>query len=167
MRLNVKNTGHDFHGRSNAPGSLSIWVHHLNQTRYHDGSFKPKGCRQSIDGNALTVGGGVTGHIAYQAAGQHNQTVVGGMAGTVGLAGHSSGGGHSVLSSTYGLGVDQILQIEVVTPAGDILTVNECQDQDLFWALRGVRGLPTRPRNHYSLLTLYRAVEQHLVSSRR
>ncbi|KAH6686903.1 FAD binding domain-containing protein [Plectosphaerella plurivora] len=140
VRLNIKNTGHDFHGRSNAPGSLSIWVHHLNKTDYHNGSFKPEGCRHNINGNALTVGGGATGGIAVQAAGQRGQAIVGGMAASVGLAGYTSGGGHSVLSSTYGLGVDQILQLEVVTPAGHILTVNECQNQDLFWALRGGGG---------------------------
>jgi FAD/FMN-containing dehydrogenase len=67
-----------------------------------------------------------------------NLTIVGGEAGTVGVGGYLTGGGHSALSSTYGLAADQILQMEVVTPGGDILTINECQHTDLFWATRGV-----------------------------
>ena len=50
------------------------------------------------------------------------------------------GGGHSILSPVYGLGVDRLVQIKVVTPDGQFRTVNECQDSDLFWALRGGGG---------------------------
>jgi hypothetical protein len=32
----------------------------------------------------------------------------------------------------------QMYEIEMVTPGGDIVTVNECQNTDLFWAMRGV-----------------------------
>lgn len=67
-----------------------------------------------------------------------NLTIVGGGAGTVGVGGFLTGGGHSALSSTFGLAADQVLEIELVTPAGEILTVNECQHTDLFWASRGV-----------------------------
>lgn len=56
----------------------------------------------------------------------------------VGYGGFGSGGGHSALGPTYGMAADYILELEIVTPGGDILTVNECQNQDLFWALRGV-----------------------------
>lgn len=34
--------------------------------------------------------------------------------------------------------------MEVVTPEGEIVVANECQNQDLFWAMRGV-GWPTNP----------------------
>jgi len=30
-----------------------------------------------------------------------------------------------------------VLQFEIVTPDGNLRTVNQFQDQDLFWALRG------------------------------
>jgi FAD/FMN-containing dehydrogenase len=67
-----------------------------------------------------------------------NLTIVSGGAGTVGVGGYLTGGGHGALSSTYGLGADQVYEIEMVTPGGDIVTVNECQNTDLFWAMRGV-----------------------------
>lgn len=39
-----------------------------------------------------------------------------------------------------GLGVDNVVQMTVVTSTGDYLTVNAYQDPDLFWALRGGGG---------------------------
>ena len=50
------------------------------------------------------------------------------------------GGGYSLLSPVYGLAVDRVVQIKVVTPDGRFRTANECQDADLFWALRGGGG---------------------------
>jgi len=44
------------------------------------------------------------------------------------------------LSPTLGLGVDRVLQFKVVTPDGIYRTANACQNQDLFWALRGGGG---------------------------
>jgi hypothetical protein len=48
--------------------------------------------------------------------------------------------GHGPLSSTYGFGVDNVLQIKIVTPQGVVLTANPCLHPDLFWALRGGGG---------------------------
>lgn len=141
VRLNVKSTGHDYLGRSNAPGSLSIWVHHIKSTKYHESKFRLDGGDTVIPGSALTVGGGTDAYTAYRKAVEHNQMLVGGMARSVGVFGHASAGGHSILSSQYGLGADQVLQLQVVTPGGDILTANENQHPDLFWALRGVGTL--------------------------
>jgi hypothetical protein len=30
-----------------------------------------------------------------------------------------------------------VLEIELVTAGGEIITANECQNQDYFWAMRG------------------------------
>lgn len=64
--------------------------------------------------------------------------MVGGTSKSVSVGGYLTGGGHSILSPRYGLGADNVLELEVVTPMGDILTANECQNEDLFWAMRGV-----------------------------
>jgi hypothetical protein len=44
------------------------------------------------------------------------------------------------LSSKYGLAVDHVLSMDVVTPDGKFLTVDEKTNVDLFWALRGGGG---------------------------
>jgi hypothetical protein len=137
IRLIVKGTGHDYLGRSAAPNSLSIWTHHISGLSFQDG-FQPKGCKFSIDGPAITAAAGTQMlEIDYEAH-LRNLTIVGGGAGTVGVGGYLTGGGHSALSSTYGMAADQVLEMEIVSPGGEILTINECQSSDLFWAMRGV-----------------------------
>ncbi len=56
------------------------------------------------------------------------------------MVGHFSSGGHGPLSSSYGLAVDNVLEIRIVTPDGELCTVNPCLNPDLFWALRGGGG---------------------------
>ena len=43
-------------------------------------------------------------------------------------------------SPQYGLGVDNVLEFQIVTSSGDFLTANSYQNEDLFWALRGGGG---------------------------
>lgn len=71
-------------------------------------------------------------------ADDHRRVIVGGSSATVSVGGYLTGGGHSVLSGMYGLGADTVLQLEMVKPDGSVVVANECQNQDLFWAMRGV-----------------------------
>jgi hypothetical protein len=50
------------------------------------------------------------------------------------------GGGHGAFSNKFGMGCDNVLEFEVVTPSGEILIVNDDSYPDLFWALRGCGG---------------------------
>jgi FAD/FMN-containing dehydrogenase len=77
-------------------------------------------------------------HDIYEYLDTFGQTIVGGMGKTIGMGGYVTGGGHSPLSPRYGLAADQVLQMEMVTPDGEVVIVNECQHSDLFWAMRGV-----------------------------
>ncbi|UNI22232.1 hypothetical protein JDV02_008139 [Purpureocillium takamizusanense] len=140
VRLVVRSSGHDFLGRSNAPGSLSVWVHHMNGIDFHEGSFKLAGSGRVLGGSAVTVGGGTAMYDIYTATDAYNQTIVGGGAKSVAVGGYISGGGHSTLSPRYGLAADNVIEVEVVTPLGEVLTANEDQHADLFWALRGGGG---------------------------
>ncbi|KAK3991555.1 Tetrahydrocannabinolic acid synthase, partial [Cladorrhinum sp. PSN332] len=140
IRLIVKNSGHDYIGRSTAPNSLSIWVHHMKSFKAHETSFQPAGCNFSIPGHGITAGAGTQMQEAYRATALLNRTVVGGNGRTVALGGFITGGGHSILAPHYGMAADQVLQLELVTPRGEILTANECQNTDLFWAMRGGGG---------------------------
>ena len=63
-------------------------------------------------------------------------TTVSGNSNTVSVGGYITGGGHGVHSGQYGLAADNVLEVELVTPGGEILTANECQNQDLFWATK-------------------------------
>ncbi|KAI1819121.1 FAD/FMN-containing isoamyl alcohol oxidase MreA [Xylaria intraflava] len=135
IRLVVRNTGHDYLGRSTGAHGLAIWTHYFNSMKQI--TYKGTG----YNGTALKLGAGVRAIDVYTFAGQHGLQVVGGNCPTVGLAGgYSAGGGHGPLASKHGLGADQVLEYEVITAEGQTLTANSEQNTDLFWALRGGGG---------------------------
>ncbi|CAE6541703.1 unnamed protein product [Rhizoctonia solani] len=137
--LSIKNTGHDGPGRSTAPGTLAFWTNGIEYINYST-TFVPEGCNR-VGVPALTYGAGQDTGSLYEFAEANNITFIGGSARTVGAAGGwLQGGGHSILSNTYGIGVDRVLQFRVVTPDGQARVANVCQNQDLFWALRGGGG---------------------------
>lgn len=142
---------------------MSIWTHYLNNIEYHTGEFKLNGSGKAITGDAVTVGGGTEMYDIYSATDKHNHTIVGGGGKTVGISGYISGGGHSILAPRFGLAADQVLEMQVVTPRGEILTVNEDRHADLFWALGGVSTIHVTIAP-LMLMTELRAEAQHLAS---
>ncbi|RDB23754.1 hypothetical protein Hypma_009405 [Hypsizygus marmoreus] len=142
LRLAVKNTGHDYLGRSTARGSFMLWTHHMKNISYEE-AFVPDGAPSGTTHKALTLGAGVQWYDAYDAAQANGRFILGGLSAgaSVGAAGGwVLGGGHSALSARHGLGIDNVIQFTVITANGDILTVNSHKNTDLFWALRGGGG---------------------------
>ncbi|KAB8204083.1 hypothetical protein BDV34DRAFT_198156 [Aspergillus parasiticus] len=132
IRFVIKNTGHDYMGRSTGAGALSVWTHHLNDIEYKDWSDS------YYQGPAFKVSAGVMGYQILNAAHAKGLAVVTGECPTVGLAGgYIQGGGHSALSTKFGLGADNTLAFEVVTADGQLVTASRCQNSDLYWALSG------------------------------
>lgn len=139
IEISVKNSGHDFMTRSAGKGTLNLWTHKLQGMTYHK-DFTPKGCGKSV-GAAMTVMAGVPTGDAYNYADQHKALIMGPYAPSVALsAGWVTGGGHNVFAPVFGLGADRVVEFDIVTPDGVERTVNEQQDSDLFWALRGGGG---------------------------
>lgn len=143
VRLVIKNTGHDFMGRSSAPGALALWMHNL-QSITSEGEFVPAGCtaaKQTQKVPVVTYGAGVSFQALIDFAEANNFTIpTAGDASVAGGGGYVQGGGHSVLSNSLGLAVDRALQFEVVTPTGKHVNASECHYSDLFFALRGGGG---------------------------
>ncbi|KAI0711903.1 hypothetical protein C8T65DRAFT_739364 [Cerioporus squamosus] len=141
LRLAVKNTGRVT--LLAARGSFLVWTHNLKNITVHP-SFNPAGAPSNETYEyAITLGAGVQWHEAYAAANASGRTLVGGtsIGGSVGAAGGwLQGRGHSSLSASFGLGVDNVLEFSVVTSNGSHLVTNAHQNPDLFWALRGGGG---------------------------
>lgn len=54
--------------------------------------------------------------------------------------GWATGGGHGLATGNYGMGADNIIEAVMITPRGELVTANACQNKDLFWAIRGGGG---------------------------
>ena len=67
-------------------------------------------------------------------------TVSAGRCPGVGVGGLTLGGGFGFSARQLGLTADALTETEVVTAAGDVLTCNETENADLFWACRGGGG---------------------------
>ncbi|KAH8116292.1 FAD-binding domain-containing protein [Phellopilus nigrolimitatus] len=140
ISLSIKNSGHDYKGRSSGRNTLGLWVHNLDSIT-SDARFVPEGCDANSSFSTITTGTGALWADVYKYAEEKNITVIGGYSQTIAAGGGwLMGGGHSDLSPVYGLGVDRVLQIKLVTPDGEVRVANACQDSGLFWALRGGGG---------------------------
>ena len=137
IRLTIRNTGHDYNGKSGGASSLAIWTHHLKKIEVL-ANYTSK----HYTGPAMNIGAGVQAFEAYNAAHTYHFRVVGGMCPSVGLAGgYTQGGGHSALSSQHGLGADQTLAIEFVSSGGKHgIATRDNEFSDLFWAMSGGGG---------------------------
>ncbi|MCJ1387387.1 hypothetical protein MMC18_000230 [Xylographa bjoerkii] len=141
IKLTIKNSGHDYMGRNSLKGSLALWTRNMRDLSYNS-TFTPQGYSvSSTTYDAITVGAGVNFHEVYKYAETNNVTFIGAYADSVDVSGgFVQMGGHSVLSPVYGLGVDRVVEYKVVTSDGVFRTANGCQNEDLFWALRGGGG---------------------------
>lgn len=138
VRLVIKNTGHDFLGKSGGKDALSIWTHFMKDIEYIEEYEDEK---LDYSGPAFKSGVGVQAFEIYKAAHEKGRVVVGGEGETVGvMGGYIQGGGHSPLTGLYGTGADQVLSMEVVTADGEFVVANSTSNTDLFWALRGGGG---------------------------
>ncbi|KAF9042760.1 FAD-binding domain-containing protein [Hymenopellis radicata] len=134
LRVAIKASGHDASGRSTARDSLLISTHLFQNISFHD-DFQ---VGNNSMGTAVTVGSGVFLNNLYRAAKDQGKILVGGGAATVVAAGgYIQGGGHSPLSPLLGLAADNVLQFTIVTADSEVVTADETQNSDLFWALRG------------------------------
>ncbi|KAJ6526499.1 FAD binding domain-containing protein [Mycena vulgaris] len=126
IRLVVKNTGHDFVGRSVGAGASSIWLHNLSS---------------NYRGPVAWIAGGTQGWQVYNFMADNNISIVAPGESTVAiLGGFTAVGGHSDLTSYYGMGSDQALQLQVVTADGRFLQVDTDNNADLFFSMRGGGG---------------------------
>ena len=138
--LVVKNSGHDYKGRSSGAGSLALWVKAYDPPLQFRENFVPEACAAAA-GNVITYSTGASSPALVDFAEQHDSFLVTGASESVSAGGGwLAGGGHSPLTPSYGLGVDNVQQLRAVLPNGTYVTANRCKNQDIFFALRGGGG---------------------------
>lgn len=128
MLLAVRGGGHSVPGFGTCDDGLVIDLSNI--------------CNVVVDASSMRVraGGGCTLGGLDHATNAYGLAVPGGTVSTTGLAGLTLGGGMGHLSRHFGLSIDNLQSVEIVTAAGDIKTCDANRHPELFWALRGGGG---------------------------
>lgn len=137
LTVSVKTTGHSYTGSSTQAGTLLIWMQNFDK----DLTIKPQYVNQCGDvHDVIALGGGTIWDDVIEAVKGDYHVVTGGGRTVSAIGGWLQGGGLSFTARKYGIGVDQIMDMKVVLPNGDVVTASRCENTDLFWALRGGGG---------------------------
>ncbi|MGQ0607188.1 MAG: FAD-binding oxidoreductase [Chloroflexota bacterium] len=128
IEIAVRSGGHSLAGYSSGDGVLVIDTRDL------------RGLHIDPDRRLAWAGAGLTAGEYTAAAAAHGLATPFGDTGSVGIAGLTLGGGIGWLARKHGLAIDALVEAEVVTADGVLVTTSETQHPDLFWAIRGGGG---------------------------
>ena len=128
LEISVRGGGHSVAGRSVTDGGLMIDLEPM------------KGIHVDPKTRTARAQGGVTWGEYNRATHVFGLATTGGVISTTGIAGLTLGGGVGWLMAKFGLAIDNLLSVEIVTADGQIRTASEDDEPDLFWAVRGGGG---------------------------
>lgn len=105
------------------------------------------------DSHIASVGAGATWRDVQAAATPLGLSTIPGSSMTVGAVGYTLGGGLGPLARSHGFTSDYVRGFELVNASGELLTANDTENPELFWALRGGKGgLGVVTRMHIELV---------------
>jgi FAD/FMN-containing dehydrogenase len=123
--LSIKGGGHNVAGNAVNDGGLVI---DLSQMR---------GVHVEPATQTVRAQGGATWGDADREAQLFGLAVPGGVVSTTGIAGLTLHGGVGHLRRKYGLSIDSLLSVDIVTADGVLRRASARENEDLFWAVRG------------------------------
>jgi FAD/FMN-containing dehydrogenase len=124
----VRGGGHSFPGLSVCDGGIVIDLSLM------------KGIR--VDPEARTVraqAGVLLGELDRETQ-EFGLAVPSGIVTHTGLSGLTLGGGINWLMRKYGLAIDQLLSVDLITAEGEFVKASASENEDLFWGVRGGGG---------------------------
>ena len=124
----VKCGGHSSAGKSTCNGGMMI-----DLSRFRHVRVEPK------DKVAYVSGGSLLGAMDHEAM-AHGLVTVAGTVSHTGVGGLTTGGGFGRLARRYGLALDNVRSLDVVSADGRVRRASKDENQDLFWGVRGAGG---------------------------
>jgi len=128
LEVAVRGGGHNVAGRATIDGGVMIDVSPM------------KGIYVDPKSRTARVQAGVTWAEFNRETQLHGLAVTGGVISSTGVAGLTLGGGLGWLMGKYGLALDNLRSVDIVTSDGKVLRASRDEEPDLFWALRGGGG---------------------------
>jgi FAD/FMN-containing dehydrogenase len=124
----VRGGGHSFPGYSVCDGGMVVDLSLMRGIR--------------VDPEARTArvqAGALLGDVDRETQ-EFGLAVTSGIVTHTGVAGLTLGGGLGWMQRRYGLTIDNLLSVDIVTADGSLMTASETHNADLFWGLRGGGG---------------------------
>ena len=128
LEVAVRGGGHNVGGRATIDGGLMIDLAPM------------KGIHVDPATRTAHAQGGVTWGELNRETQLHGLAVTGGIVSSTGIAGLTLGGGLGWLMGKYGLALDNLRSVELVTAQGKVVRTSREHEPELFWALRGGGG---------------------------
>lgn len=128
LEISIRGAGHNIAGNALCDDGLTIDFSNMKAVRV-DAAEK-----------RAYVQPGATLADLDEATQRHGLATPVGINSTTGIAGLTLGGGFGWLTRKYGMTIDNLVSVDVVTADGDKLHASESENPDLFWALRGGGG---------------------------
>ncbi|MEV7615686.1 FAD-binding oxidoreductase [Streptomyces sp. NPDC089799] len=124
----VRGGGHSVAGTALADGAVVVDLRRMHGVTVHPGA------------KAVRIDGGATMSHLDRACQPYGLATTGGRASTTGVGGFVLGGGTGWLDRRFGLAVDNLLGVDLVTADGQCVTATAEDHPELFWALHGGGG---------------------------
>jgi FAD/FMN-containing dehydrogenase len=128
LLLAVKCGGHSPSGKSTCQGGMQLDL----------SSFR--GARVDLPAGTCHVAGGSHLRDLDHESMAHGLVTTSGTVSHTGVGGLTTGGGFGRLARRYGLALDNVKSVNVVTANGELVHASAQQNADLYWAVRGGGG---------------------------
>ncbi len=128
LLIAVKGGGHNSAGNAVCDDGMTI-----DLSLMHKVDVDPESGTARVEGGCLLS-------AVDKASQEYGMAVPSGIVSHTGVGGLTLGGGFGWISRKYGLTVDNLLSVEMVTANGKIVRASESENPDLFWAVRGGGG---------------------------
>jgi FAD/FMN-containing dehydrogenase len=94
----------------------------------------------AIVGKTAVIGGGAVWGDVVPKAFEAGLAPLSGSSPGVGVVGYTLGGGFPIMSRTYGLAVDSVHSVQLVTPEGELMRASRTENAEVFRCLMGGGG---------------------------
>ncbi|MFF7373565.1 FAD-binding protein [Streptomyces tricolor] len=128
LHIAVRGGGHSVAGTALGDGALVVDLRRMHQVTVDPAA------------EAVRIEGGATMSHLDRATQPYGLATTGGRASTTGVGGFVLGGGTGWLDRAFGLAVDNLIAVELVTADAERVHASADENPELFWALHGGGG---------------------------